>query len=428
MSEPYTKWRYSYSGADVRVTAWFPHQAEAFGSSHQALITALHNRQNAIEQQQIDLQIAQAAIQDRNADAAADFLARAQSLDTTITYHEEAAQSAATEISNKGPQPLESIHTVSISVHEPKGPARALGYRGIKGFASSVRTIAGSMIFTVVEGHPLEVLMLRDIKGTKIPWSHDYANGAKGVGAIAGSSAYAAEERTDIKLATLLSPFDMMMIYTSEIPRTITKSESYTTLSSPAITESSDASFKFATESATFGIQPTFGIQDVSTTNTLKGDRDIGTNLLGTTNSAALMLKGVRFMTEGIVTSVNDMVTEIVYQFVAEDMVELSQHHFGTKPLQQLTSTEQGIVMASYTETHEDLLYNAPPPEPPYKLGDGPLTLGETAVFIETEPSAATFDFSLGDDYSLFPDNLSMDRHIRGVGALGMGPFKGGGN
>ena len=33
-----------------------------------------------------------------------------------------------------------------------------------------------------------------------------------------------------------------------------------------------------------------------------------------------MWVKGVRFINEGIVTSVNDMVTEVVMQFVAEDV------------------------------------------------------------------------------------------------------------
>tara|TARA_Y100000310_G_C20688023_1_gene820336 strand:+ start:605 stop:1759 length:1155 start_codon:yes stop_codon:yes gene_type:complete len=343
--EPHTKWRYSYSGADVRVTAWFPHQVEGFSSAAGNVTDYTTKADALIEQQQGLLNDASIAISKELALEADIILRAAEALSADIVNAQDLAASYARSQQTFGPQPLESIHTVSISVHEPKGPARALGYRGIKGFASSVRTIAGSMIFTVVEGHPLEALMLRDVTGSKIPWSYDYAKGALGVGAIAGSAAYAAEDRTDIKLATLLSPFDMMMIYTSEIPRTVT-SEGYTTITGAEIS------------SQTVGTESIFGAQTL-TKDVLTANRDIGKNLLGTTNSAALMLKGVRFMTEGIVTSVNDMVTEIVYQFVAEDMVELSQHHFGTKPLQQLTSTEQGIVMASMLTTidGEDVEY-----------------------------------------------------------------------
>lgn len=409
------KWRYSYSGADVRATVWFPHQMTPWGAANKALTRALNTRQNAIEQQQADLQGAQAAIQDGNADAAANFLASAQALGTTITSQEEAAQSAATEISNKGPQPLESIHTVSISIHEPKGAARALGYRGIKGFASSVRTIAGSMVFTVVEGHPLEKLMLRDTRSA-LPWSAD--QNLKGSGAIAGSAAYSPEQRTDIKLATLLSPFDMMLTYTSELPKTV-MSEGYTSITNAEISTTQEGRLTLASS-----LSPTFGITDRSETTSLTADQDQGVNLVATTNSAALMLQGIRFMTEGIVTSVNDMVTEIVYQFVAVNMVEFSQHHFGTKPIQQLTQTEQGLVMAAYTEELDSDLWIDPEMLATSPLDQSSLR-GMTSVTIETEPSAAELDFSLGDDYSLFPDNLSMDRHIRSVGALGMGPYKG---
>ena len=41
----------------------------------------------------------------------------------------------------------------------------------------------------------------------------------------------------------------------------------------------------------------------------------------GTTDAgASMMLEGVEFVNEGIVTSVNDMVTEVVCQFVAQDI------------------------------------------------------------------------------------------------------------
>ena len=67
---------------------------------------------------------------------------------------------------------LESMNTISVSVHEAKGQARALGHRGIKGVSRGIRTIAGSMILTVIEDHPLRGL-LAEASNTQDVWSID---------------------------------------------------------------------------------------------------------------------------------------------------------------------------------------------------------------------------------------------------------------
>lgn len=45
------------------------------------------------------------------------------------------------------------ISTLSYSLYTPTYPARALGYRGPKGFTKGVRTIAGSLVFVVFDHH-----------------------------------------------------------------------------------------------------------------------------------------------------------------------------------------------------------------------------------------------------------------------------------
>src|SRR5687768_2931456 len=67
---------------------------------------------------------------------------------------------------------IESLHTISWSVHESKGQARSLGYRGIKGLARGIRTIAGSLITTVIEDNPLASLMNVAVELTNDPAVH----------------------------------------------------------------------------------------------------------------------------------------------------------------------------------------------------------------------------------------------------------------
>lgn len=157
---------------------------------------------------------------------------------------------------------LESMHTVSFSVHEAKGDARTLGYRNIRGFTRSVRTIAGSMIFIVIEDHPLRTL-LKNAKGYA-GWSVDQQ--INGVGdAISGLN-------FNNRLPTLLPPFNLLVTYVSEAVNSIT------------------ASGVFA----------------------------------GSAKGAAVLLEGIEFIDDGMVTSINDVVSEISYSFKARNMRTLA--------------------------------------------------------------------------------------------------------
>lgn len=63
------------------------------------------------------------------------------------------------EVFNSSPVEIDSLTTISINVHETKSPVRSLGYRAPKGFTGAQRTIAGTMILTVIDNHPLKSLM-----------------------------------------------------------------------------------------------------------------------------------------------------------------------------------------------------------------------------------------------------------------------------
>lgn len=152
---------------------------------------------------------------------------------------------------------LKSLNTISVSVYESKSPVRRLGHRNVVGFTKSIRTIAGSIILTVIEEHPLQEL--HRSFGEENVYSVD-----NNLGYVFGNSE---TEKTN-RLATLLPDFDLILYY---------KSEYY----------------------------------------------DRGRNK-GKEVYAKSKIKGIEFINESIVTSINDMVTEISLQFVAKEFDEFS--------------------------------------------------------------------------------------------------------
>ena len=159
------------------------------------------------------------------------------------------------------PVKLSSMATVSISIHEAKSPVRRLGERGVAGYTRGIRTIAGTIVFLVIEDHPLRILAAKDpanIYNDLIGWSRD--NGIKGTGSTQDGYVM-----FDNKVSTLISPLNIILKYQTEV-----------------------------------------GVKEGSEWKGAPG--------------ASMMLEGLEFVNEGIVTSVNDMVTEVVCQFVAQDI------------------------------------------------------------------------------------------------------------
>lgn len=176
---------------------------------------------------------------------------------------------------------LDTVHTVSVSVHEAKSPARALGYRGIKGLTRGIRTIAGSMIFTVVNDHPLRVLqdqyneMTTELgTGSYLPiplgWSVDRDD--MGVGSFQDVLGF------KNRLTTLLPPFNLILTMVSE-------------------------------------------------TTPVEYDLFDGTDRV-LFPGAGLMLQGIEVIDEGYVVSVNDLVTEITCSYIAKDFKPISANTF----------------------------------------------------------------------------------------------------
>lgn len=174
---------------------------------------------------------------------------------------------------------LESAHTISWSVHEAKGQARALGHRGVKGFASGVRTIAGSIITTVIEDHPLAAMMelaeeLKNDPNLHWPgWSVDrYLNG---VGSGIDGTTFLR------RLTPTLPPINLLVQYVAE----------------------------------------------GSTWNTVEVENG---GLADMIPGAAYLLVGVEFIDEGLVTSTSDSASEMTYSFMALDCKTLSKNIFET--------------------------------------------------------------------------------------------------
>ena len=53
---------------------------------------------------------------------------------------------------------LNSLSTVSFQVNEQKSPVRRLGYVTPVGFTRAIRTIAGTLVLTVLKDHPLNIV------------------------------------------------------------------------------------------------------------------------------------------------------------------------------------------------------------------------------------------------------------------------------
>jgi hypothetical protein len=195
---------------------------------------------------------------------------------------------------------LEALHTISVSVHEAKGQARALGFRGIKGMARGVRTIAGSIIFTVIEDNPLRPLMdnLRDFESrvnTVWPgWSVDRHE-------IGVGTAFGGDLNFSNRIAPLLPPTNVLIEYQSE-----------GAMWSPR------------------GDISTFTVEEVLALGTSESfqQKQIARTQAASIEGSGLLLRGVEFIDEGIVTSINDVVSEVTLSFIATDFKPLSSQVF----------------------------------------------------------------------------------------------------
>ena len=174
---------------------------------------------------------------------------------------------------------LDTVHTISVSIHESKGQVRSLGYRGIKGMARGIKTIAGSIILTAINDHPLrkiyelyrQVIQNTNLR-TPFGWSVDYNE--IGVG-MYGPPFYELSNR----IPTSLPPFDLIIQALPEM-----------------------TPYKVITGESGENFYQAEGI----------GERIIGIEILD----------------EGHTFSVNDMVTEFTMSYIAKDIRPLANISF----------------------------------------------------------------------------------------------------
>lgn len=168
---------------------------------------------------------------------------------------------------------LEGLATISYSIYEAKSPVRRLGERAVSGYTKGIRTVAGSMVFLVIEDHPLAELVKTHNKSRT--WSEDLNDKGHSYKEIAGVKRY---------VSTMLKPFNIGLFYKTEVAF---NDESYTYQYSP-------------------GYSTSFS------------------------EMAHLVISGVEIVSEGMVTSVNDMVTEVTMQFVAHDVFNIERQSAGS--------------------------------------------------------------------------------------------------
>ena len=190
---------------------------------------------------------------------------------------------------------IQSMNTISVSVHESKGQARALGYRGIKGVSRGLRTIAGSMILTVIEDHPLRELLV-EAANTQDVWSVDRND--KGVGSYNDKVAFTN------RIETLLPRFNILATYVSEMGG------------------NSHESLPVATDIPLAGWE----------------------------------LKGVHITDVGLVTSVHDIVSEMTISFMAEDFYPFSLNTV-TPDVQSGREVNPADLVAGFDEDNNPVMH-----------------------------------------------------------------------
>lgn len=266
--------RYSYSGADARAYAFYP--ADFGDSEYPGLrkeLAELYKKRDRLRASIFTGIDTDPNLLTLDSTTSSSYIDDNTSDDSSLSRELSAVEEQIAEKQKKiaeGLVFLESLATISYQVHEPKAPARALGYRAPKGFARSVRTIAGTMIFIVVEDHPLQGLM-------KVGHRFGRNSSSISLDMDRGTGTHT-NNNANISISTMIKPFNMLVQYSTEVPGST----------------SGDSA----------------GLDRVATVNA--------------PGVASYMLENIEIISEGITTSVNDMVTEVVMQFQAHNVYQLS--------------------------------------------------------------------------------------------------------
>jgi hypothetical protein len=192
------------------------------------------------------------------------------------------------------PVNLTSLSTISFSIHESKSPVRSLGNKNVSGYTSSIRTIAGSMILSLVNRHPLSDLVAEYYKvnaGKDMywGWSRDFNQNGKGT---VGYNAMT------MVMPTSLAPFNM--IFTA-VPEIFNENESAEHL-----------------------------------------------------NYASCALFGIEFVEDSTIFSVNNILTEMSFTFVARDYAVLDQSSTSI-PKSELLARAQALKAPTSDSVDKDI-------------------------------------------------------------------------
>lgn len=198
--------------------------------------------------------------------------------------------------------PLDSLATISYSIYEAKSPVRRLGERGVSGYTRGIRTIAGSMVFLVIEEHPLHRLI--ELQRKSKNWSRDL--NSKGHSFRAVQKGGEGSPKVTNFVSTILEPFNIGLFYKTEVAFSYSKNEDKdSVLKSSGYVRSGDS-------------------------------------------GAHLVISGIDIISEGMVTSVNDMVTEVTVQFVAQDVFNIEKvDHYSIGTIAEYEKNVQALSRAN---------------------------------------------------------------------------------
>ena len=198
---------------------------------------------------------------------------------------------------------LDCINTISISVHEQRTPVRRLGHSGVVGFAGSIRTVAGSIIMTIIKDNPFDELIKKS--GVRSRW------GARVTSSDSNTQIY-----SDVKHPYNYKGYRDSYEYTrtNNSPTSSFNIQNLTTL--PAM----KFRMEFVSEYYRAKKQPYRSYN-------LNENRPL---------LRVIELHNVFIISENIVTSVNNMVTELVLQYVASDYVEFSEENTSEQKAQAI--------------------------------------------------------------------------------------------
>ncbi len=199
---------------------------------------------------------------------------------------------------------LESVNTISISIHEQKTPVRRLGHAGPVGFTSSMRVIGGSIILTAVNGHPLQALVSSDL----------------------GKQIVNPNPGTQANQSAASPPANINQSYGSVLANRKTKAKVTTDFFLPFEKEEIDRA-NYLGNNTSLGYFKGIPNKGMPVCTVLPPMRirllfvsEYQNNVVP--GYGEIILRHVNFVSENIVMSVNNMVTEFVLQFVAADVNE----------------------------------------------------------------------------------------------------------